>query len=322
MKLLVIGGAGYVGSHFVNRAQKKDHEITVIDDFSTGNKWAIKGCEIIDLNILNKPLFSRAIKGKDYDAVVHFAAKSIVSESVKEPDLYYKNNFVGTMNICDVLIENNIKHLIFSSTAAVYGNPKSKKITETHQKVPINPYGKSKLMVENLFYDLSISNNLNSVSLRYFNAAGADENGKIGEAHKPETHLIPNILNAIKNDTEFYLFGDDYNTYDGTCIRDYIHVNDLANAHLKAIDFLSSNRGCYAFNLGIGNGFSVKEVINSCERITGSKLKFKVKPRRQGDPDILVANSDSAKKHLRWKPKYNTLDYIIETAWNWHRKYE
>ena len=236
MKLLIPGGAGYVGSHTVRYAQELGHEVVVLDDFSTGNEWAVKDCEVLRVNLLDKKKLSTILKGRDFDGVIHFAASSIVSESILKPDLYYLNNVVGTLNLLREMVKNDFNNLVFSSTAAIFGNPLTDNISENHQKNPINPYGRSKMMVENILEDFSLAYDLNVTCLRYFNAAGAHESGELGEAHNPETHLIPNILESVLSPKKaLKVFGNDYPTSDGTCIRDYVHVTDLAQAHFLGL---------------------------------------------------------------------------------------
>ena len=306
----------------VRYAQDSGHEVVVLDDFSTGNEWAVKNCEILQVNLLDKDKLSQLLKGRFFDAVIHFAAKSLVDESIKNPFLYYQNNVVGTLNLVHEMIKNDLDKLVFSSTAAVFGNPLTEKIAEDHPKNPINPYGKSKLMVENMLQDICLMNDLNVTCLRYFNAAGAHESGEIGEAHEPETHLIPSIFDSVlSNERTIKVFGDDYPTFDGTCIRDYVHVSDLAQAHLLCVEYMQKNNGFSAFNLGNGKGFSVFDVINSCKKVSGLVVDYSVCDRRLGDPAVLVADSALAAKVLEWKPAYVSLDKIIESAWRWHQTY-
>jgi UDP-glucose 4-epimerase len=321
MKLLITGGAGYIGSHMVRYAQEHGHEVVVLDDFSTGHEWAVKDCEILRVNLLDQDKLSQLLKGRHFDGVIHFAAKLLVGESVKKPDLYYRNNVVGTLNLVNEMLNNDVNNLVFSSTAAIFGNPVTDKIAEDHPKNPINPYGQSKLMVENMLQDICSANDFNATCLRYFNAAGAHESGEIGEAHDPETHLIPNVLKAaISNERKLNVFGDDYPTPDGTCVRDYVHVTDLAQAHLLGLEYLHNNKGFYAFNLGSGNGFSVIDVIKSCEIETNTPIDYEIVDRKIGDPSYLVADSSNAEELLGWNRKYNSLNKIIKTALNWHLK--
>ena len=319
MKLLIPGGAGYIGSHMVKYAQKHGHEVVVLDDFSTGHEWAVKDCEILQVNLLDRDKLTQSLKGRYFDGVIHFAAKSLVGESVKSPDLYYRNNVIGTINLVNEMLENGIKNLVFSSTAAIFGNPVTDKINEDHPKIPINPYGQSKLMVENMLRDICFAYDFNAICFRYFNAAGAYESGEIGEAHDPETHLIPNILkSALSGGDELKVFSDDYETHDGTCVRDYVHVTDLAQAHLLGLTYTEEDKGFSAFNLGNGNGFSVLDVIKSCERVLGNPIRYKMDLRRVGDPAVLVADSLKAMHTLGWKPEFTDLDEIIKSAWHWH----
>ncbi len=323
MKLLIPGGAGYIGSHMVRYAQEHDHEVVVLDDFSSGHEWAVKDCEILRVNLLDQDKLSKLLKGHHFDGVIHFAAKSLVNESVKKPELYYRNNVVGTLNLVNEMLKNDVNNMVFSSTAAIFGNPVTEKIAEDHSKNPINPYGQSKLMVENMLRDICSANDFNVTCLRYFNAAGAHESGEIGEAHGPETHLIPNVLKAaFSNENSLRVFGDDYPTPDGTCVRDYVHVTDLAQAHLLALKYMQNHNGFSAFNLGNGGGFSVLEVIKTCEKITGNKIPFQLDKRRKGDPAVLVSESNLAVGALNWDPKFNDFGNIIKSAWCWHKRKE
>ena len=320
MNFLVTGGAGYIGSHLVKKLIKNRDTVDIVDNFSTGHKWAVKDCNIYEVDMMNSYELNKLLKSKKYDGIFHFAAKSIVAESNKLPIYYYQNNITGFLNLIDLMIKNGNKNIIFSSTAAVYGLPKSNKIGENHPKKPINTYGMTKLVIENMLKDFYYKNGINSVIFRYFNAAGADDIGDIGELHEPETHLIPNIINAAINNRTVKVFGKNYNTFDGTCIRDYIHVNDIADSHILGLKKIFKNGGHYAYNLGNGEGFSVLEIINSCEKILGKKIKFEIHEPREGDPDKLIADSQKAKTELNWKPKYQTIDSILETAINWHLK--
>ena len=321
MKLLIPGGAGYIGSHMVRYAQEHGHEVVVLDDFSTGHEWAVTDCEVLRVNLLDQDKLSQLLKGRYFDGVIHFAAKSLVGESVKKPDMYYRNNVVGTLNLVNEMLNNDVNNLVFSSTAAIFGNPLTDKIAEDHPKNPINPYGQSKLMVENMLQDICSANDFNATCLRYFNAAGAHESGEIGEAHNPETHLIPNVLKAaLSNENNLKVFGDDYPTPDGTCVRDYVHVTDLAQAHLLGLDFMQNNKGFSAFNLGNGDGFSVLEVIKSCEDAASASIYYQINDRREGDPASLVADSRKAKEILGWDGRFGYLDKIVSTALNWHKR--
>ena len=323
MKLLIPGGAGYIGSHMVRYAQEHGHEVVVLDDFSTGHEWALRDCEILNVNLLDQDKLSQSLQGRYFDGVIHFAAKSIVGESIKQPDIYYRNNVVGTLNLVNEMLNNDLNNLVFSSTAAIFGNPVTEKIAEDHPKNPINSYGKSKLMVENMLQDICLANDFNATCLRYFNAAGAHESGEIGEAHDPETHLIPNILKAaLSNKSKLKVFGNDYPTHDGTCVRDYVHVTDLTQAHLLGLKHMQSNKGFLAFNLGNSDGFSVLDVIDIAEQVIGKSLQYEISPKRHGDPSILVADSSKAMSEIGWLPRYGELMTIIKSAWNWHKDFE
>lgn len=317
-KFLILGGAGYIGSHMVNYLQQRQHEVVVFDNLSTGNKEAILTEQFVPLDITDKELLLHAFKVYGpFDCVMHFCARSLVAESIQDPHLYYLNNVIGTLNLMQVMRETDHNKLIFSSSAAIFGEPQQNKISEDHPKAPINPYGQSKLMVEKMLQDFANAYQFNSVSLRYFNAAGADPGGKIGEKHDPETHLIPNILLSAQGDLskQLKVFGNDYDTPDGSCIRDYIHVNDLADAHFRAYQYLDENQGAHQFNLGNGKGFSVFDVIKTVERVTGRKIIFEQHARRPGDPAMLVADPSRAKEMLAWRPHFASLKDIIETAW-------
>jgi UDP-glucose 4-epimerase len=324
MKLLIPGGAGYIGSHMIRYAQRRGHEVVVLDDFSTGHEWAIEDCEILRVNLLDQNKLSRKLKGRYFDGVIHFAAKSLIGESVKNPDIYYRNNVIGTLNLVVEMLKNDVNNLVFSSTASIFGNPVTEMIAEDHPKNPINPYGQSKLIVENMLEDYCSAYHLNATCFRYFNAAGADPSSEIGEAHNPETHLIPNILKSVlSGKNELKVFGDDYPTTDGTCIRDYVHVNDLAQAHLLGLEKgITKNSGFSAYNLGNGNGFSVIDVIKATEYVVGKTIEYKISKRRDGDPSTLVADSTKAISKLKWLPKYLDLNSIIKSAWDWHKNYE
>ena len=261
--------------------------------------------------------------GRYFDGVIHFAAKSLVGESVNMPDLYYRNNVVGTLNLVNEMLQNDLNNIVFSSTAAIFGNPITDKIAEDHPKNPVNPYGQSKLMIEHILQDICTVNDFNATCLRYFNAAGAHESGEIGEAHDPETHLLPNILKAaLSRNNSLRVFGDDYPTPDGTCVRDYVHVTDLAQAHLLGLKYIQKNKGFSAFNLGNGNGFSVLEMIKSCEDATNLSIPYQIDSRRAGDPEVLIANSSKARELLGWNLQFSKLDTIISTSLKWHMNYK
>lgn len=322
MKILVCGGAGYIGAHMCKMLVSAGHEVTVFDNLSTGHEDAVRWGKLIIGDLLAEEDIDRAIDEAAPSAVMHFSAKALVGESMQHPTLYYRNNVSGTLNLLEAMAKRGLKYFIFSSSAAVYGVPKYSPLDEAHPTLPINPYGKTKLMTETMLSDFETAYGINSVSLRYFNAAGADEDALIGEVHEPETHLIPNILLSILDGAVYPLkvFGDDYETPDGTCVRDYIHVLDLCDAHVKALDYLMKGGKRDIFNLGNGKGFSVREVINAAEKVTSSHINYAVVSRRPGDPPTLVASSAKAKRVLGWVPRYSSLEDIIETAWRWHRK--
>ncbi|MEN4018880.1 MAG: UDP-glucose 4-epimerase GalE [Methanobacterium sp.] len=319
--ILIVGGAGYIGSHLNKEISKKGYKTVVFDNLSYGYekfvKWGI--FERGDLGDIED--IRRVFKKYRIEAVMHFAAFTYVGESVEDPQKYYMNNVKNTLNLLQVMLEENVKYFVFSSTCATYGNPARIPITENHPQNPINPYGKSKLIVEEILKDYSDAYGLKYASLRYFNAAGADPDCEIGEMHDPETHLIPLVLDAASSKREdIKIFGTDYDTSDGTCIRDYIHVTDLADAHILALEYLQKGGKSDIFNLGNGNGFSVKEVIETAREITGKPIKEVEVERRPGDPPVLIGSSKKAMEILKWKPKYHDLSRIIETAWKWHKK--
>ena len=320
MHILVCGGAGYIGSHMARWLSKRDIRVTVLDNLSTGHRAAVRWGELIEADLLDPASLDRAFDGHRFDAVMHFCARSLVGESMLDPYGYYASNVSGTLNLLRAMRRHDVARLVFSSTAAVFGQPQSDRIAEDHPTQPINPYGASKLMVERILADAATAYGLRSVALRYFNAAGASPDGEIGEAHDPETHLVPNALRAaLGKGPGLKVFGDDYPTPDGTCIRDYVHVDDLADAHLRALDYLDQHAGAHAFNLGNGQGFSVREVIAAAEAVSGHPIPYTVEARRTGDPAVLVASSDKAREHLGWQPAYTTLEPILETAVRWHR---
>lgn len=321
MKVLVCGGGGYIGSHMVRHLVAHGHEVVVFDNLTTGHREAVGTAALVVGDLLDPPSLVSLFAAHRFDAVMHFCALSVVGVSVREPYQYYQNNVVGTLNLLQAMRVAGVAKLVFSSTAAVFGNPETELIDETHPTRPINPYGASKLMVERILADAARAYGLRSVALRYFNAAGADSSGEIGESHEPETHLIPNVLRAALGDGGVLkVFGDNYATRDGTCVRDYIHVNDLASAHLKGIEFMASHGGAHVFNLGNGQGFTVLEVIEAARRVTGVDVAFERAPRRAGDPPVLVASSAKARSVLGWSPEFADMAAIIESAWRWHRR--
>lgn len=321
--ILVIGGAGYIGSHMVRMLAKQGYNPVVFDNLSKGHREAVVNYpfELGDLG--DKARLTEVFKKYGIEAVMHFAAFAEVGESVKEPSKYYHNNVAKVLDLLDALVENDIKYFVFSSTAATFGEPIRPKIDESHPQNPINPYGNTKLMVEKILADFDTAYGLKATALRYFNASGADDSGEIGESHNPETHLIPIVLQAAAGKRpSIKMFGTDYPTPDGTCVRDYVHVNDLARAHILALEKMFKDNVSERFNLGSGNGFSVAEIVKEAKRITGIDFTVEKAPRRDGDPAVLVADSAKAERILGWKPQYN-LTRIIETAWKWeqHRKY-
>jgi len=322
VKVLVLGGAGYIGSHMCKLLALQGHEVVVFDNLSTGHKAAVKWGPLVVGDILNNvDLDTLFNEYGSFDLIIHFCAKSLVGESVKQPDSYYRNNVMGTLNLLDKMVETGHDKLVFSSTAAVFGIPSVDLIDEMQLRRPINPYGHSKKMVEDILQDYFTAFGLKSVCLRYFNACGADPDAEIGERHEPETHLIPNILKSILKSEQGRLkvFGDDYPTTDGTCVRDYVHIADLAAAHLLAGHYLNDNHGAFAFNLGNGSGFSVLEVIKAAEQVVGAEIPYDIEPRRSGDPAILVADSTKATTVLGWQAEYTEVKDIINTAWQWHQ---
>lgn len=319
--ILVMGGAGYIGSHTVKHLVENGYNVIVADNLSMGHREAVKTDKFELADLMDKESLRGVFKKYPIDTVINFAGFIAVGESVENPAKYYQNNVVGTLNLLDIMLENNVKKIVFSSTAAVFGNPLYVPIDEKHITNPINPYGQTKLMIEKIFADYQRAYGLKYIAFRYFNASGCAVDGSIGESHNPETHLIPLVLKAIKGErANIKIFGDDYETPDGTCIRDYIHVEDLAVAHRLAVENIDKFTG--VLNLGTSNGTSVKEIIDIAENITGKKCPVVIEGRRAGDPAILSATSLKAKEILGWKPKL-TMEDIIKTAWNWelNKKY-
>lgn len=323
MSVLILGGAGYIGSHTALELIKAGEKVVIADNLQSGHIESVhpdavfyKG-DIKDSAFLNK-----IFQANEIEAVIHFAASSLVAESMTKPLDYYENNLYGTLTVLKSMLENNIDKIVFSSTAAVYGEPENIPIEETDRARPANTYGETKLAMEKMFEWTSKAHNLKYVSLRYFNACGADKSGKIGEDHSPESHLIPLILQTANGKREHIsIFGDDYDTFDGTCVRDYIHVSDLASAHILAFRYLQNDGKNDIFNLGNGIGFSVKEVIETARKVTNKKIPAVISKRRNGDPAKLVASSKKARDVLGWKPLHSDLENIISTAWNWHSKH-
>lgn len=321
MSILVTGGAGYIGSHTVYKLIEDERDVVIIDNLETGYIEAVHPkARFYKGDIRDKDFLNSVFLKEDIDAVIHFAANSLVGESMKNPLKYYDNNLYGTKVLLSSMIENNINKIVFSSTAATYGEPEKYPIEETDKTEPTNTYGETKLSMEKMFKWTEVAHGLKYVSLRYFNACGAHESGKIGEAHNPETHLIPLVLQVPNGKREFInIFGNDYNTEDGTCIRDYIHVTDLAKAHILAVDYLLNGNESNIFNLRNGKGFSVKQVIDVARKVTNFDIPEVVSERREGDPAILIASSKKAKEILGWKPEHDSLEEIISSAWKWHK---
>ena len=320
--ILVVGGAGYIGSHMCKHLLNNGYLPVVLDNFSRGHKAAVKWGSLIEGSISDRKLLKNVFSEYHIQAVMHYAAYCYVGESVTDPSLYYQNNLADPLCLLTEMVEAEVNRLVFSSTCAVYGEPEEIPITETHPQNPVNPYGRTKYMVEQVLDDFYNAYGLESISLRYFNAAGADPDGELGEDHDPETHLIPLAIHtALGKREEITIFGDDYPTPDGTCIRDYIHVEDLARAHLLALNRLLSGKGGGKYNLGNGQGYSVKEVIDITRKITGKPIKGRVVDRRDGDPAVLVGSSEKARRELGWTPKFPSLESIVETAWHWHQNH-
>lgn len=326
MKYLVVGGAGYIGSHMAKMLVRQGHEVVNFDNLSTGFESAVRYGELVVGDLSDTKALKQLFSKQMFDGVLHFAASSQVGESILNPAKYYRNNVVNTLNLLDVMVQHQVNQLIFSSTAATFGEPKYLPIDEIHPKEPINPYGASKLMIERMLADYGESYGIQSVALRYFNAAGADPEGELGERHDPETHLIPIVLQAASGRREAVtVFGRDYDTEDGTCIRDYIHIEDLCQAHSLALDYLQANPEvrATAFNLGNGQGFSVLEVLDTAKAIVANEnanIPITEGARRTGDPARLIADSTKALSVLGWEPKYKNLREIVEHAWAWEKK--
>jgi UDP-glucose 4-epimerase len=321
MKILVVGGAGYIGSHMVKMLSTAGHEVVTLDNLSEGYRDAVLYGNFVQADLADCSALEQVFSAGQFDAVMHFASFIQVGESVQNPGKYYENNVTNTQHLLDAMVKYGVDLFIFSSTAAIFGEPDYSPIDEAHPKNPINPYGRSKLFVEQMLEDYDRAHGLKSICLRYFNAAGADPDGELGERHEPETHLIPLILQAASGRRDrINVFGRNYETPDGTCIRDYIHVTDLCEAHLLAIETLRETRSSDRFNLGNGNGFSVQEVIDSAIRVTGQPINVVDADRREGDPAILVADSRRAKAALGWSPRFANLDTIVAHAWQWEQK--
>jgi len=322
LNVLVTGGAGYIGSHTVRALAAAGYTPIVYDNLTRGHRPAVADHLFIEGDLADRRLLRQVLETHEIEAVLHFAALSLVGESVRKPAQYFRNNVCGTLNLLDAMVAAGATYLVFSSTAAIYGEPQEIPITENHPQNPTNPYGESKLFVEKILRRYDAAYGLKSISLRYFNAAGADPSGSVGEDHDPETHLIPVVLQvALGQRPCVRIFGTDYETCDGTCVRDYIHVNDLAEAHVLALKSLVEAGNSAAYNLGNGAGFSVREVIQTCEEVVGKPIPSQPAPRRPGDPAVLVASSRRAMKELGWRPRFNDLRTIVATAWQWHKNH-
>ncbi|QDJ24691.1 UDP-glucose 4-epimerase GalE [Pediococcus pentosaceus] len=323
MSILVVGGAGYIGSHMVKRLVEQNRDVVVVDNLSTGHRGAVdKGVKFYEGDIRDHAFLKEVFDQEAIDTVVHFAAFSIVPESMEKPLKYFDNNTAGMVALLEEMRDHDVKRIIFSSTAATYGVPEKSPIEETDRQAPINPYGESKLMMEKIIKWADQAYGIKFVALRYFNVAGAYPDGSIGEDHGPETHLTPIILQvALGKRDQLQIFGDDYHTPDGTNVRDYVHVLDLADAHILAIDYLKAGNDSDIFNLGSSTGFSVKEMVEAAREATGEAIPAKIAIRRPGDPDSLIAASQKARKILKWNPQYDDVKEIIKTAWNWTQKH-
>ena len=323
MAILVLGGAGYIGSHMVDTLLSDGRDVVVVDNLLTGHRAAVPaGVPFYEVDIRDKAALREVFEKENIEQVVHFAASSIVPESMADPLKYFDNNTAGMIALLEVMLEFDVKQIVFSSTAATYGIPEENPIKETTPQNPINPYGESKLQMEHIMKWTDEAYGLKWVALRYFNVAGAKADGSIGEDHPVETHLVPIILQtALGQREKIMMYGDDYNTPDGFNVRDYVHVMDLANAHVLALDYLAKGNDSNQFNLGSANGFSVKQMVEAAREATGKEIPAEVGPRRAGDPDSLVASSDKAREILGWAPKYDDVKEIIKTAWTWHQKH-
>lgn len=320
MKVLITGGAGYIGSFMTKRLLDESNVVIAVDNFKKGNKNTVDTrAKVYDGDLLEKDFVSSIFLEEKFDAVIHFAGLISMGESMEKPGIYFENNVFGALNILEEMVKNNINNIIFSSTAGVYGDPKTVPIQETYSCSPTNPYGESKLMVEKMLSWYNKIYDLNFVSLRYFNAAGAALDGSMGENHNPETHIIPNAIQSALSGSTFDLYGDDYDTPDGTAIRDYIHVLDLVEAHVLGIKKLQSEKGGFFYNVGTGIGYSNKEIIEMVKKISGINFSVKVEKRRQGDADVLIADPTRIKKELGFESKYSNLETIIKTAYSWHK---
>lgn len=320
-RILVTGGAGYIGSNTVLQLLDAGYDVVVVDNLSRGHREAVDPARLRVVDLLDTEGLVKVMNEAPCEAVIHFAAFIAVGESMKTPEIYFQNNVTGSLSLLTAMVRAGVKRIVFSSTAAVYGMPERLPIVETEPYAPVNAYGESKVMVERLLHWFDQIYGLRSICLRYFNAAGADPAGRAGESHEPETHLIPLLFRAIRTGIPVTLFGDDYATPDGTCIRDYIHVTDLARAHILALEALSAGRPSAEYNAGTGHGFSVKDVLRVVQEVTGSAVPHEIGPRREGDPPLLVADSGRLQQDLGWTPQYSDLRTIVETGWRWETRH-
>lgn len=319
-RILVTGGAGYIGSNTTLQLVDAGYDVVVVDNLSRGHREAVDPARLRVVDLLDTEGLVKVMNEAPCDAVIHFAAYIAVGESMRIPEVYFLNNVAGSLSLLTAMVKTNINKIVFSSTAAVYGMPERVPIAETEPYAPVNAYGESKVMVEKLLHWFDQIHGIRSICLRYFNAAGADPAGRAGESHEPETHLIPLLFRAIRTGVPVTLFGDDYPTPDGTCVRDYVHVTDLASAHILAVEALSAGRKSGKFNAGTGHGFSVREVLNAVEEVTGKPVPYEIGPKRDGDPPLLVADSGSLMKDVGWSPRYSDIRTIVETAWKWETR--
>jgi UDP-glucose-4-epimerase GalE len=318
MNILVTGGAGYIGSHTASAVEKSGHAPILLDNFSTGHRWAVCSRALVEADLADEVLVRRALERCRIDAVIHFAASAYVGESVRDPRKYFQNNVVNTLKLLNAMIDTGVKCIVYSSTCATYGLPQKLPIAEEQPQHPVNPYGESKLFVERMLHWYQNAYDLRWIALRYFNAAGASDHQ--GECHEPETHLIPMAIQAALTGSTLPIFGTDYPTEDGTAVRDYVHVEDLAAAHLLALEYLIKGGTSRAFNLGSGQGHSIRQVVNMVEQVSGRKVSYQETQRRPGDPPVLVAENRAAGEFLGWKPRKSSLRQIVESAWNWHSR--
>jgi UDP-glucose-4-epimerase GalE len=317
----VTGGAGYIGSHAAKALRQAGHRVVVYDNLAAGHRGAAKFGELVQGDVTDVAAVREALRAHEVTAVMHFAALLDVGESVREPARYYRNNVTGALGVLEAMAAESVKYFVFSSTCATYGEPIETPIAETHPQQPINSYGETKLAVERALPHFERAYGIHSMSLRYFNAAGADPDGEIGEDHSPEIHVIPRAIDAATGGRGLQVFGDDYPTPDGTCLRDYVHVTDLADAHVRALEASIETGRSGAYNLGTGHPRSVREVIDAVERVTGRSVPWTLAPRRPGDPAVLYAAPQKAHAELHWTPRYGELDVIVRTAWDWHRNH-